>query len=223
MLEGGKYAKTLECLREEGKTEDEIAFIYELEQYWSGEVLDRFGWKAEVEGAENLPGSGPVVVISNHQSYVDIPAIMNVMPFQVGFVAKAELGKIPVFSKWITRTRGLLIDRGDARSSLKTISEGAELVKQGFSMCIFPEGTRSRGPVPGEFKAGSLKLATKARCPVLPVTISGTYRLYEETGNIRENQSFRVVIHPVMETAGLSRKELAELPKKVEEIIISEL
>lgn len=179
MLAVGKYAKPLDRLKAEGKTEEEKALIYQLEQEWSHMVLDRFGWTVEVEGAENLPAAGPVVVISNHQSYVDIPAIFSIMPFQLGFVAKAELDKIPVFNKWILRIRGLLIDRGDARASLRTIAEGVELVKQGFSMAIFPEGTRSRGPEMGEFKAGSLKLATKAGCPVLPITISGSYKLYE--------------------------------------------
>lgn len=219
VLAVGKYAKPLDRLKAEGKTEEEKALIYQLEQEWSHMVLDRFGWTVEVEGAENLPAAGPVVVISNHQSYVDIPAIFSIMPFQLGFVAKAELDKIPVFNKWILRIRGLLIDRGDARASLRTIAEGVELVKQGFSMAIFPEGTRSRGPEMGEFKAGSLKLATKAGCPVLPITISGSYKLYEETGNVRENESLRLIVHPPVETAGLSRKELAELPDRIEEII----
>ena len=164
-----------------------------------------------------------MVVVSNHQGYADIPAIFSVVPFQLGFVAKSELEKIPVFSKWVLRIRGLLINRGDARSSLRTIAEGVDLVKQGFSMAIFPEGTRSRGPEMGEFKAGSLKLATKAGCPVLPITIDGSYKVYEETGNVKENQSFRLIVHPPVETAGLSRQELSELPDKIEEIIRSGL
>ena len=219
----GKYARTVDRLKAEGKTEEEREVIYQLEQEWSNDVLNRFGWKVEVEGTENIPAAGPVVVVSNHQGYADIPAIFSVMPFQLGFVAKAELEKVPVFSKWILRIRGLLIDRGDARASLRTIAEGVDLVKHGFSMAIFPEGTRSRGPEMGEFKHGSLKLATKAGCPVLPITIDGSYKLYEETGDVKENQSFRLIVHPPVETAGLSRQELAALPDKIEEIIRSGL
>ena len=221
VLAGGKYVKTVERLKAEGKTEEEKDLLYKLENQWGKDVLDKFGWTVELEGAENLPATGPVVVVSNHQSYVDIPAIMSVMPFQIGFVAKEELGKIPVFSSWITRLRGLLIKRGDARASLKTISEGVEFLKEGFSVAIFPEGTRSRGPEMGKFKAGSLKLATKAGCPILPVTIDGTYKVYEETGEIKKDQSFRVVVHEPVETAGLDRKGLTELPGKIEEIIKS--
>ncbi len=223
MIAVNKYAKTVDQLKAEGKTEEEREVLSRLEHEWGEDILNKFGWKVELEGAENLPEKGPVVVISNHQSYVDIPAILSILPFQVGFVAKSELEKIPVFSTWILRIRGLLINRGDARASLRTISEGVALVKQGFSMAIFPEGTRSRGPEMGEFKAGSLKLATKAGCPVLPITISGSYRLYEETGNVRENESFKVIVHKSVETEGLSRAELAELPERIEEIIRSGL
>lgn len=223
VLAVNKYAKPLDDLRAQGKTEEEKELIYRLEQEWSKGLLDKFGWKVELTGAENIPEKGPVVVVSNHQSYLDIPGILSVMPFQMGFIAKSEFRKVPIFSDWILRIRGLFIERGDARSSLRTIGEGADLIKEGFSMAIFPEGTRSQGPEMKELKAGSMKLATKAGCPVLPVTISGSYRLYEETGNVVEDQSFKIIVHPMIETAGLSRKELSELTGKVDSIIRSGL
>ena len=101
-------------------------------------------------------------------------------------------------------------------ASLQTINDGAELLKQGFSLVIFPEGTRSHCAEMGEFKAGSLKLATKAKVPIVPVTISGTYHFFEETGAITWGVHVDVIIHEPIDTANLSRAELAELPEKVE-------
>ena len=86
-------------------------------------------------------------------------------------MAKRSLGRIPVFGEWIRDIRSVFIDRDDARSSLKTMEEGIDLLKKGFSLVIYPEGTRSRGPELGEFKKGSLRLATKSGVPVVPVTL----------------------------------------------------
>ena len=135
------------------------------------------------------------------------------------------LSKIPIFGKWVTRIRGIYIHRGDARASLKTINEGVEYLKQGFSLVIFPEGTRSRSSAMAEFKHGSFKLATKARVPIVPVTLNGGYHTYEETGKVTKGmpistswftnrlkpktclvlslQSFRLLLNKLSETGWL--------------------
>ena len=88
---------------------------------------------------------------------------------------------------------------------------------------IFPEGTRSRSSEIGEFKAGSFKLATKARVPIVPVTIDGGYKTFEETGAMTKGVHIDFMVHPAIETAGLSRQELAGLHEKVEDIVRSGL
>jgi 1-acyl-sn-glycerol-3-phosphate acyltransferase len=150
---------------------------------------------------------------------------MCCVPFQCGYIAKSEIKKVPHFGRWINRVRGIYINRGDARESLKTINEGVEFLKQGFSMVIFPEGTRAKGPdyELGEFHHGSFKLATKAKVPIVPVTINGTYKCYEETGVVQKHQSFDVTFHEMIDVAAMDRKEYAELPEKVRDIIKSAL
>ena len=225
VLWADSYAKGIDYMREHNAIEEEKALINEVLTGWSRRILKKWNWEINAIGVEKLPDKGPVVFISNHQGFADVLPFMNIVPFQCGFIAKKELKKIPHFSKWITRIRGIFIDRSDVRASLKTIAEGADYLKQGFSMVIFPEGTRSKDEdhTLGDFHAGSFKLATKAKVPIVPVTINGSYRCFEETGVMVKNQSFDVTFHDMIDVASMSREELKELPEKVKEIIASAL
>ncbi|MBR5229894.1 MAG: 1-acyl-sn-glycerol-3-phosphate acyltransferase [Firmicutes bacterium] len=215
-----KYKKTIADARRSGDLESERAQIHEAVSFWAGRVFDYFEVDVNVINAENLPDQGPVVYVSNHQSYADIPLYFHTIKnHQVSFIAKDTLEKAPLFGYWIRNSRGLFLRRGDARASLATINEGAELLKQGFSLVIFPEGTRSHCSEMSDFKPGSLKLATKAKVPIVPVTINGTYRMYEETGIMTKGVHIDFVVHEPIDTAGLSRSELAELPERVETAI----
>ena len=215
-----KYHKPIDEARQSGDLEKEKALILKASNEWADKVVNHFKADIRVIHPENLPDHGPVVYICNHQSYADVLAFYYVIrKHQISFIAKDAFRKIPVFSSWIPRTRGIYIHRGDARASLKTINEGVEYLKQGFSLVIFPEGTRSRSSHIGEFKAGSFKLATKARVPIVPVTIDGGYRTFEEKGVITKGAHIDFMVHPVIETADMSRQELAVVHEKVEKII----
>ena len=224
IFEAKPYKKTIADARQAGDSEKERALILEAVQFWSGRVFDYFQTDINIINPENLPQSGPVVYVSNHQSYADIPLFFHaVSNHQVSFIAKDSLEKAPLFGYWIRTSRGLFLKRGDARASLQTINEGAELLKQGFSLVIFPEGTRSHCSEMADFKPGSLKLATKARVPIVPVTVNGTYHMFEETGEMTKGVHIDFMGHPPSATAQLSRSELAELPEKVESIVRSGL
>lgn len=215
----GKYKRKIDGLRAAGKEAEERAAIADVCDFWSSKVVDYLKLNIDVINPENLPKEGPVVYVANHQSYGDILVFLNVIKHQVGFIAKEELTKIPIFADWTARIGSLFMKRGDARASLGTINQGVDMVKRGYSLVIFPEGTRSRSSQMGEFKPGSLKLATKAKAVVVPVTIHGTYKIYEETGVITKGVSVAFVVHEAIDTAALSRQEQAELADRVEEII----
>lgn len=215
----GKDKKKIDRLRQQGEKEKERQAIHEAVSKWTGMIVKHFKTQIEIINPENLPQEGPVVYVSNHQSYADILTFLNITKHQVGFIAKDSLNKIPVFADWTARVRSLFIKRGDARESLKTINEGAELLKEGYSLIIFPEGTRSRGSKMAQFKPGSLKLATKAKVPVVPVTINGSYKMFEEHGKLTKNVTIEMIIHSPIDTAELDRKQQQELGEKVEDII----
>lgn len=218
-----RYKKLIERLKQEGRKEEQRQAIAEVCHIWSDKVAKHFKTNIKVINPENLPEEGPCVYVSNHQSYADILVLLNVIKHQTGFIAKEELASIPVFSKWILRIGSLFILRGDARESLKTISEGVDMIKDGYSLVIFPEGTRSRGGQMGEFKPGSLKLATKAKTVVVPLTINGSYKMYEEPGQITKNVTIEITVHKPVDTSQMDRKELAGLSENLEEIIKSTL
>ncbi len=204
--------------RDEGDWEKERREILKVENKWGEAQVKKVGITLNVSKSEPLP-EGPVVFVSNHQSYWDIPIYFAaIREKQFGFVAKENLGKIPLFGSWIADIRSVFIKRDDARASLRAIEEGVGLLKKGYSLVIFPEGTRSKGAGMGEFKKGSLRLAVKAEVPIVPVTLNGTYRAYEEKGYVRP-AVIDFSIHPAIFTKGMSRSEVADMSERVEEII----
>lgn len=181
-----------------------------------------FGVKVEVKGRENLPAASNICFVSNHQGLADIPLIVGFVPKTVGFVAKKELGRIPILNIWMKAMRCLLIDRKDVRQSLTVIERGARQIRNGHPMVIFPEGTRSRRREPGNFKAGAFKLVTGSQALAVPLTIDGTYKLLEESGIINPTL-IRLTIHPPIDVSQLNEQQKKNLPQDIREIIISAL
>ena len=214
--------RSIHRLAAEGDAEAERRDIRAAEDRFGDSLVKKAGLTLEVTGREHVP-DGPVVFVSNHQSYWDIPVFFAAVRGKAfGFVAKDTLQRIPVFGAWIRDVRSVFIQRDDARASLRAIEEGVSLLRQGYSLVIFPEGTRSRSASMSEFKRGSLRLATKAGVPVVPVTLDGTYRGFEETGRIRP-ATVRVTIHPAIDTLDLEKKKATELAETVEAIVRSVL
>lgn len=213
----------IKAYRDAGNDEKEREEILNSTKTWGLGIMKKYKITLNVTGLENVP-EGPVLFVSNHQGYADIPVFCAVITKkQLGFVAKDSLGKIPVFGEWIRDIRSIFIERDDPRSSLKTMEEGIGLLKRGFSLVIFPEGTRSRGPKTGEFKKGSLRLATKSGVPVVPVTMNGSYHVYEDLGYVHPGAKVDFYIHPAIETKDLSKSEANSLSERVEEIIKTKL
>ncbi len=136
------------------------------------------GVKLTVAGQENIPDT-PVLFVSNHQSYFDILVTHNTIRRPMGFVAKKEMEKYPLLPLYMRDIGCIFLDRDNPREGVKTIKEGAARIQQGHSMLICPEGTRSKCDEMAEFKEGSLKMAEKAKVPIIPVAIIGTNRLLE--------------------------------------------
>ncbi|MBQ8148702.1 MAG: 1-acyl-sn-glycerol-3-phosphate acyltransferase [Lachnospiraceae bacterium] len=137
-------------------------------------VLWLGGVKKNVVGVENIPTDTPVLFVSNHRSYLDILLLQTTAGVPVGFVAKKELRQIPLLGLWMSDIGCVFLDRANIKASIKSIADATEHIKCGCSMSICPEGTRGHTDEMKEFKDGSLKMATKANVPVVPVAILGT-------------------------------------------------
>ena len=205
-------------LDKSGRTEERDRIVNEVAARWSKDMLQMAGVRYKVSGAENIPDEA-VVFVCNHQGNFDIPILLAAIEKPKAFVAKTELAKVPLLSTWMKYLKCVFMDRSDVRQSLKTISEASVYVKQGYSMVIFPEGTRSKGKDMLDFKPGSMKLALKARAPIVPVSINGSYKIMEERKFIIRPGTVEITISEPISTKDLSKGEESNLSHIVKEII----
>lgn len=138
------------------------------------------GTKKTVLGLNNVPKDQAVLYVSNHRSLADIPVAYTTLPTLTGFVAKIEMKKIPFLSWWMTLLNCQFLDRDNIKEGLKTILAGIDLIKDGYSIFIAPEGTRTQNEEMLPFKEGSLKMAEKTGCPIIPVTFNNTDGVFEQ-------------------------------------------
>lgn len=178
--------------------------------------------RVKVVGIENLPDSDNICFVSNHQGLMDIPLVTGYIPRTVGFIAKKELGKVPIVNIWMRAMNCVLIDRSNPRSSIKTIERSIRQIQRGHAMVIFPEGTRSRSSIMRNFKAGSFKLVAGANAFAVPLTINNTYKILEETGIITSTW-ITLTIHPAIDVKKLSAEEKTNLHKVIEDTVRSGL
>nr|WP_296011577.1 lysophospholipid acyltransferase family protein [uncultured Blautia sp.] len=145
-------------------------------------ILKVTGADITIIGHENVPKDQAVLYIGNHRSFFDILLTYVHCPDLTGYIAKKEMEPIPLLSTWMRYLHCLFLDRKDIKEGMKTILTAIEKVKNGISICIFPEGTRNKGnnelePLP--FHEGSFKIATKSGCPIIPMAISNSAEIFE--------------------------------------------
>lgn len=191
---------------------------------WARRLMWVAGMKVTVNGVENLP-ERQAVFIANHQGNFDIPLMLSCLGRAHGLLAKQELARIPILRLWMRLLHCLFVDRSSPRAGMESIAKGVKLLQSGHSLIIFPEGTRSRSGELQEFKGGAFRIASKASAAIVPVTIDGSYRAMEAnpTGWLIRPCEVTVTIHPAIETAGLGREELRELPSRTRDVIASAL
>lgn len=165
----GKFnrkAKDISCLR--------------IVQWAFRVILKITGVKTIVIGEENIPDEA-VLFVGNHRSYFDILLTYSRCPRLTGYVAKKEMEHIPSLNIWMRNLYCLFLDRSNPKEGLKTILTAIEYIKQGISICIFPEGTRNKGEEGSllPFKEGAFKIASKTGCAIVPISMNNTASMYE--------------------------------------------
>ena len=188
---------------------------HRVARIWGRMLLAVSFIRVRVEGLEKLDPQANYVFVANHASYMDIPALLSVLPHQFRFFAKKSLYRIPFLGWHLKRAGHIPVDRSNARASLKSMSEGARMVaERHVSVLLFPEG--GRAPVGlREFKEGAAYIAIKAGVPVVPVAIVGMRPLLP-MGSIHI-RSGRVVVRvgDPIPTAGLKLSDRMDLTERL--------
>lgn len=171
-------------LDRQNKIKERDDLVFKTVQSWARSLVRLSGAKIKVIGEENIPKNQAVVFVSNHQGNFDIPILLGFLNKPKAFIAKKEILKIPMISTWMKYMNCIFMDRSDIRQSLKAINQGVEYIKDGYSMVIFPEGTRSVDGQLGDFKPGSLKLASKSGALIIPITVKGSNQIMSKNSLI---------------------------------------
>jgi 1-acyl-sn-glycerol-3-phosphate acyltransferase len=197
--------------------------IHNVGIFWGKSCLRLAGLKLNVYGAKNIPVNQPVVYVSNHQSNFDIPILYAGLPLQFRWLAKQELFKIPLFGIAMKRSGYIPIDRRDRRKTMQSMNAAAKRIQEGASVIIFPEGTRSPNGKLQSFKKGALLLAIKAKVPIVPVTIRGSYQVQKKNSLRIHSSQPEVIFSPALDPSELAANQIDELTTRIYDQIAANL
>jgi 1-acyl-sn-glycerol-3-phosphate acyltransferase len=190
---------------------------------WSWLILKTSGIRVRVEGREHINPHATTIYCVNHQSAMDIPILYANLPVQFRFVAKRSLFNLPFMGWHMRRSGHIPVDRDRPREAMKSMKMVAQEIREGKSVLLFPEGHRSRNGQLLPFKSGGFYIAILAGVPIVPITVNGTpHVLKPDTYHVRAGQT-EIIVHPAIETQGLTLKDVEKLSDQVKGIIASRL
>lgn len=193
--------------------------IHHYARLWGKIALLANRVKVRVEGIEHLKGEGPYIFMSNHQGSYDIFALLGHLPFQFRWLAKKELFSIPFFG-WVMAAAGYVsIDREGTRKTVEAMNEAARKIREGMSLLIFPEGSRSPDGSIQPFKKGGFTLAIKSKVPIIPISISGSREVMPKEKFTSAPGEIRIRIDHPIEIQNYSMKDRESLMEKVSQTI----
>ncbi|MFQ7312514.1 lysophospholipid acyltransferase family protein [Sellimonas sp.] len=195
---------------------------YSLLKYIDGKANKGGNVHIDVYGQENIPEQNGFMFFPNHQGLYDVLAIIEACPTPFSVVAKKEIANIPFLKQVFACMKAYMIDREDVRQAMEIIVNVTKEVKKGRNYLIFAEGTRSKqGNQPGEFKGGSFKAATKAKCPIVPVALIDAFKPFD-TNTISPVTVQVHFLKPMLyeEYKDMKTTEIAqEVKRRIEEVI----
>jgi 1-acyl-sn-glycerol-3-phosphate acyltransferase len=196
-----------------GRTGHDIARLWARVACWAA------GVKVEIEGLEHVDREDPYIFMSNHQGSYDIFALQGHLPFHFKWLAKKELFTIPMLG-WAMAAAGYIaIDREGTRETVKAMDEAAEKIRNGMSIVIFPEGSRSPDGSIQPFKTGGFSLAIKSKVPIVPVSIAGSRQIMPKGKMTVAPGKIRIRIGPSIDTQDCQLKDRVLLMRRVSEAI----
>lgn len=171
-------------------------------------ILKVTGIRLVVKGREHIVTGQRYVILSNHASYFDPPALVLALGLQYRWVIKKELRRVPLFGLALETSRNLFIDRSKGGDALASIKQGVSQLPHGTGILLFPEGTRSRDGQLLPFKKGGFVIARDGKLPILPITIRGSYDRLPKGSAAFSSGVIEVIVHPPLATEGRSVENL---------------
>lgn len=187
---------------------------------WGQSILFASRIHVTVKGFSNIDPDKPYIFMPNHMSNFDIPVLLAHLKVQFRWLAKAELFRIPLFGFAMKRAGYISIDRSNRKSAFESLARAAQIIRNGRSVLIFPEGTRSRDQSIKPFKKGGFVLAVESGVPIVPVIIHGTWRIMSKNGLMIRPGDVTVEILEPIETGNYSRATKDELLERVREVMV---
>lgn len=178
--------------------------VHRIGRVWGRSILAVSGIRVFVTGVERIAVDQPYIFMANHQSNLDIPVLLGHLPVQFRWLAKAELFRIPVFGRAMRGAGYISIDRSDRKAAFQSLQQAAEKIHRGFSILIFPEGTRSLDGSLRPFKKGGFIMAIGAGVPIVPVAVRGTYDIMPKNSMLIRPKDVTVAIGEPIATSGFS-------------------
>lgn len=146
-----------------------------LARTWSKIFLWLYGIKLDIQGLPNIAEGGHYVVVANHSSYTDIPVVLAALPIDIRIMLRHELTRVPIWGWALIVSPFLIVDRSNAAKARETLTTATTTIRNGASVLLFPEGTRTHDGKLQEFKRGAFKIAFESETTILPVALVGTY------------------------------------------------
>ncbi len=171
------------------------------------------------EGFERLQWDEPAILMANHESYLDVPALIASCPVPLRFVARKEVFKAPIMGAAMWATGQISIDRSDRTKAIESLRRAAKQVSSGRTVLLFPEGTRSSDGELGTFKKGGFMLALEAGVPIVPIGLAGTRGLVPRGTWMYSRSRVAIVVGEPIPTAGMSVEDREGLMQTVRERI----
>ena len=189
---------------------------------WARQIMWISAAKVIVKGGENVDWNRSYIVVSNHQSQLDIPLLFMYLPTPIRFLAKKSLFYIPLFGWSLIITGFIPVDRGSVKRARRSIERASNRVKKGASLVVFAEGTRSSDGSISPFKSGAFLMAIKSGVPILPVAIRGTRHVIpKDKLRVFTGRKVELLIGSPIETDSLSIKDKERLRTDVQENVES--
>jgi len=193
---------------------------HKVARIWAKCILVLSSTRVTVKGLSNLEPGRSCIYMANHMSNFDIPVLQASLPVQFRWLAKAELYKIPVFGYAMKRAGYISIDRSNRESAIESLNKAAKIIRDGISVVIFPEGTRSRTHNIQPFKKGGFFLAVDSGAPIIPIIINGTERIMPKKQMLIKPGNVTLEIAKPINSSDYTRKTKNDLMDKVRYIFL---